>query len=341
MVAAATTSLPERARTGRNYDYRYVWIRDQCYAGQAAAIVPGGESLLDRAVSVVAGHLHADGEHLRPAYTVDGTRVPPERPIGLPGYPGGSDVVGNRAGEQFQLDIFGETLLLFARAAERGRLDGDARTAMGVAVNAIRRRAAEPDAGMWELEPCMWAHSRLICAAGLRAVAAAVPADAEAAEWEMLAARLVESARPSIHPSGRWQRTPDDSRVDAALLGPAIRGALPARDDRSFATVEAVERELTDDGFVYRFRHDERPLAEAEGAFLLCGYWLALAWLQQGARERARAWFERTRTAYGAPGLYAEEYDTGQRQLRGNLPQAFVHALAVECGLTLSHDESS
>jgi GH15 family glucan-1,4-alpha-glucosidase len=181
----------------------------------------------------------------------------------------------------------------------------------------------------------MWAHSRLICAAGLRAIAGAVPADGEAAEWEMLAARLVESARPSIHPNGRWQRTPDDSRVDAALLGPSIRGALPARDDRSVATVEAVERELTDDGFVYRFRHDERPLAEAEGAFLLCGYWLALAWHQQGARERARAWFERTRTAYGAPGLYAEEYDTGQRQLRGNLPQAFVHALAVECGLTI------
>jgi GH15 family glucan-1,4-alpha-glucosidase len=339
MVAAATASLPERARAGRNYDYRYVWIRDQCYAGQAAAIVPGGESLLDRAVAVVAGHLHADGEHLRPAYTVDGTRVPPERPIRLPGYPGGSDVVGNRAGEQFQLDIFGETLLLFARAAERGRLDGDARTAIGVAVNAIRRRAAEPDAGMWELEPRMWAHSRLICAAGLRAIAGAVPADAEATEWEMLAARLVESARPSIHPSGRWQRTPDDSRVDAALLGPAIRGALPGRDDRSVATVEAVERELTDDGFVYRFRHDQRPLAEAEGAFLLCGYWLALAWLQQGARERARAWFERTRTAYGAPGLYAEEYDTGQRQLRGNLPQAFVHALAVECGLTIGHEQ--
>ena len=317
-----------------------MWIRDQCYAGQAAAIVPGGESLLDRAVSVVGGHLRTDGDHLRPAYTVDGNRVPSERQIGLPGYPGGCDVVGNRAGEQFQLDIFGEALLLFARAAELGRLDGERRSAIGVAVNAIRRRAAEPDAGIWELEPRMWAHSRLVCAAGLRAIAGAVPADREAAEWETLAGGLVDSARPSIHPSGRWQRTPDDSRVDAALLGPAIRGALPACDDRSVATLEAVQRELTDDGFVYRFRHDARPLAEAEGAFLLCGYWMALAWHQQGARERARAWFERTRAAYGAPGLYAEEYDAGQRQLRGNLPQAFVHALAVECGLTISPERA-
>jgi GH15 family glucan-1,4-alpha-glucosidase len=341
MVAAATTSLPERARAGRNYDYRYVWIRDQCYAGQAAAIVPGGESLLDRAVSVVGGHLRADGEHLRPAYTVDGTRVPAEHRIGLPGYPGGCDVVGNRAGEQFQLDIFGEALLLFARAAELGRLDSEARNAIEVAVNAIRRRAAEPDAGVWELEPRKWTHSRLTCAAGLRAVAAAIPADREAAERETLAGRLVESARPSIHPSGRWQRAPNDDRVDAALLSPSIRGALPSCDSRNGTTLDAVERELTDNGFVYRFRHDERPLAEAEGAFLLCGYWMALAWHQQGARERARAWFEQTRAAYGAPGLYAEEYDAGQRQLRGNLPQAFVHALAVECALTLSHDESS
>jgi GH15 family glucan-1,4-alpha-glucosidase len=125
------------------------------------------------------------------------------------------------------------------------------------------------------------------------------------------------------------------------LLTPAIRGALPSWDDRSVATLDAVERELTDDGFVYRFRHDARPLSEAEGAFLLCGYWMALAWHRQGARERARAWFERTRTAYGAPGLYAEEYDAGQRQLRGNLPQAFVHALAVECGLTISDERPS
>ena len=92
--------MTPRAGDG-NYDYRYVWIRDQCYAGQAAAIVPGGESLLDRAVSVVGGHLRTDGDHLRPAYTVDGNRVPSERQIGLPGYPGGCDVVGNRAGEQF------------------------------------------------------------------------------------------------------------------------------------------------------------------------------------------------------------------------------------------------
>jgi len=94
MVAAATSSLPERARAGRNYDYRYAWIRDQCYAGQAAAIA-GTLPLLDDAVRFVSLRLHADGAKLSPAYTVDGGQVPDQRQLELPGYPGGFDLVGN------------------------------------------------------------------------------------------------------------------------------------------------------------------------------------------------------------------------------------------------------
>ena len=90
-------------------------------------------------------------------------------------------------------------------------------------------------------------------------------------------------------------------------------------------------RELTRDGYAYRFRPDERPLGEAEGAFLLCGFWMALGWLQQGQELRAARWFERTRAACGPPGLFSEEFDVRQRQMRGNLPQAFVHALLLEC----------
>src|SRR5205085_5951650 len=121
MVAAATTSLPERARAGRSYDYRYVWIRDQCYAGQAAATA-GAPALVDDAVRFVAERLLADGPGLKPAYTVSGGPVPDERRLGLPGYPGGSDIVGNRANRQFQLDAFGEALLLFAAADRLDRL---------------------------------------------------------------------------------------------------------------------------------------------------------------------------------------------------------------------------
>ncbi|HYC82278.1 MAG TPA: glycoside hydrolase family 15 protein, partial [Solirubrobacterales bacterium] len=146
MVAAATTSLPERAEQGRSYDYRYAWLRDQAYAGQAVAAA-GPEPLLDNAVTFVAERLLADGAHTAPAYTVDGERVPPERELGLPGYPGGVDVVGNRVRDQFQLDVFGEALLLFAAAARHDRMTGDAWRAVEVAAEAIAARRHDPEAG--------------------------------------------------------------------------------------------------------------------------------------------------------------------------------------------------
>jgi GH15 family glucan-1,4-alpha-glucosidase len=335
MVAAATSSLPERAEQGRSYDYRYAWIRDQAYAGQAAAAA-GAHHLLDTAVQFVSARLLADGAATAPAYTVGGDPVPPERHLDLPGYPGGVDVVGNRVRDQFQLDLFGEALLLFAAAARHDGLDGEAWRAAEVAAEAIAARRDEPEAGIWELEPRLWTHSRLICAAGLRELAGQRPGGEQAAKWQALADALVADASAhSLHRDGRWQRAPDDERVDAALLLAAIRGAVPAEDSRSRATLDAVAAELTEDGYCYRYRADDRPLGEAEGAFLLCGFWLALAHAEQGDREAALRWFERTRASSGPPGLLAEEFDVTQRQLRGNLPQAFVHALLLECAVSL------
>jgi GH15 family glucan-1,4-alpha-glucosidase len=333
MVAAATTSLPERADRDRNYDYRYAWIRDQCYAGQAAAAV-GDHTLLDSAVRFVSERVLADGPDLRPAYTVSGGRVPDERDVTLPGYPGAPVRTGNWVNNQFQLDALGEALLLLAAADRRGRLDDDARRAVTTLVEAIRKRDREPDAGIWEIDDRRWAHSRLMCAAGLRAVAAAPSCgDGETAEsWRRHAQELVASVdRDCRHPTGRWQRSPDDPAVDAALLLPGIRGAVAADDPRNLATIAAVLEELTDDGYVYRFRQDAGgPLHESEGAFVLCGFLMSLAHLALGRREAALRWFERNRAALGPPGLFAEEYDVVQRQLRGNLPQAFVHALLLE-----------
>ncbi|HEX6492265.1 MAG TPA: glycoside hydrolase family 15 protein, partial [Candidatus Dormibacteraeota bacterium] len=335
MVAAATTSLPEHAREGRNYDYRYAWIRDQCYAGQALAAT-GPHPLMDGAVAFVRDRLLADGPTLRPAYTVDGSAIPEPRRLDLPGYPGGSDIIGNRVREQFQLDVFGEALLLLAAADRHGRLDATGWRAAEIAAGAIARRRDEPDAGIWEVEPRRWTHSRLICAAGLRRIAERPAAGSRASEWERLAEDLIAgAARGATHRSGRWQRADDDPRVDVALLFPPIRGAVAGDDPRTLQTLLAVERELAEDEYVYRFRHDERPLGEAEGAFLLCGFVVALAWRQQGDAVRAARWFERNRAACGPPGLYSEEFDVEQRQLRGNLPQAFVHALLLEAAVTL------
>ncbi len=342
MVAAATMSLPERSKAGRNYDYRYVWIRDQCYTGQAIA-ADGPHKLLDEAVAFVAERVLADGPDLKPAYTASCGPVPGERSLRtLAGYPGGADKAGNWVNQQFQLDALGGALQLFAAAAGHDHLDTAHWRAVEAAVAAIEARWRDPDAGVWELDNHHWAQSRLMCVAGLRSVAAAGAAPAQAAAWQTLAdGILADVAADSVHPSGRWQRAPDDGRVDAALLLAAIRGAVPADDPRSLATLRAVGDDLVSDGYVYRFRHDQRPLQKAEGAFVMCGFLMALALQQQGRLAEAVGWFERNRAACGPPALFTEEFDTHQHQLRGNLPQAFVHALMFECAARLTRPWSA
>lgn len=164
---------------------------------------------------------------------------------------------------------------------------------MEVLVDAVEKRRHDADAGIWELEDRHWADSRLMCAAGLRAIARQRRGHL-AAKWSQRADRLVASVDADcLHPTGRWQRSPHDPALDAALLLPGIRGAVPALDPRNLATVDAVIDDLTDDGHVYRFRqHDDTAMHDAEGAFVLSGFHLALASLDRGDLLGATRWFE-------------------------------------------------
>jgi alpha,alpha-trehalase len=341
MVAAATTSLPERMEGGRNYDYRYAWIRDQCYTGLAVA-AHGPHPLLEGTVRFLTERVLADGPDLMPAYTVSGEPIPDERALRLPGYPGGAARAGNQVVGQFQLDALGEALQLFAAAARLDVLAEENWRAASTAADAIGKRWTDADAGVWELNDQHWAHSRLACVAGLRALASAADGPPgghghrQAARWSALADTILASLGDCVHPTGRWQRSPADPRADAALLLSVLRGAAPASDPRSSATIRGVREELAEDGYVYRFRHDPRPLHKAEGAFLLCGFWMAQIAQACGKHAEAAHWFERNRAACGPAGLYTEEYDVHQRQLRGNLPQAFVHAGLLETAVRMS-----
>ena len=264
--------------------------------------------------------------------------MPDQRTLDLPGYPGGKNLIGNWVNRQFQLDVFGETLLLLAAAGRADRLDTDHWKAATVAADAITARWTEPDAGIWEIDNQPWTHSRLICVAGLRAVARLPHAGAAVGEWLALADKITaDTAATAVHPSGRWQRSPQDPALDAALLLPSLRGGVPADDPRSTATLAGYLTDLTRDGYAYRFRHDDRPLADAEGSFTLCGFLVALALQQQHRPVEAARWYERTRACAGTAELYSEEFDVHQHQLRGNLPQAFVHALHLETAARLNH----
>jgi GH15 family glucan-1,4-alpha-glucosidase len=329
MVAAPTLGLPERAEAGRNYDYRYVWLRDQAYAGLAVA-VDQPLPLLQDALAFTTACVLEHGDQIAPAYTIDRRPLPHESTLNLSGYPGGHDVVGNWVTDQFQLDACGEMLQLYAAGARHGGLEADDEQAIAVLAELVSTRWTQPDAGIWELHDAWWAHSRLACVAGLRAVAEHHGLTDTAAATGLADAILAETSRRCLGADGAWRQSPDHARVDAALLLPPSRGALDAQDPRSLSTLGAVRRDLVEDGYVYRYRPDDRALGQAEGAFLMCGFAMALAELDAGHVTEAFRSFERQRAACGPPGLFAEEFDVQQRQLRGNLPQAFVHALLLE-----------
>lgn len=334
MVAASTTGIPERAKQGRDYDYRYSWIRDQTYSGMAA-FTAGIDDLGDCAVRFVSERLLADGPGLMPAYTVRGDPIPRESTLDLPGYPGGSGVRGNPVRDQHQLDVFGEALGLYAAGAERDRIGPDALAAARIAVAAIGARWTEPESGIWELEDRRWTHSRLAAVAGLRRWAhegRRVGLDrGSAREAAGLADRILTRVLDTCRtPDGAFMRADDDERADAATVIASVRGALPWDHPAARATLARVQRELCVEGYVYRFAPDERPLGESEGSFLLCAFWLALAEAQAGQTTRSLRRLERSLASCGTAALFSEEFDVAERQLRGNLPQAFVHALALE-----------
>ena len=335
MVAAATTSLPERLEGGRNYDYRYAWIRDQCYAGLAVA-AHGPHPLLAGLVRFVTERLLDDGPGLMPAYTVAGEadrRRGAAAAARLPRRCGAGRATGYAASSSS------------TRSASRCRcspprrghdmLTTDDWRAAAVAADVIDKRWREPDAGIWELDDRRWTHSRLACVSGLRAIAAAAGAPGRlagtgtarrpggAALADAIAASLSDAVHPTAGGSGHqttsgWTR-PCCSRSSGA--------GSPADDPRNLATIEAVRRELAADGFVYRFRHDDRPLHKAEGAFLLCGFWMALvehALRQPGRRgalvraepERLRARRPVHRGVRRAPAAAAGQPAAGVRARR-------------------------
>lgn len=339
MVAAATTGLPERAEHGKNYDYRYVWLRDQAYAGLAVSVLQP-LPLLDEAVAFTTARVLENGPRLAPAYRLDGTLPPRETHLDLPGYPGGSVIAGNWVRGQFQLDAMGELLQLYAAAGRHHHLSADDDRAILTVVETIAARWTQPDAGVWELEDDWWIQSRLASVAGLRAAARDVPGADTTSLLSLADAIMAETSARGLGPDGAWMRAPDRPGVDASLLLAPVRGALPASDPRSRATLAAVTEQLEEDGYLYRYAADDRPLGSAEGAFLMCGFAMSLAHLCDGNRVEAYRWFERQRAACGPPGLLSEEFDVRQRQLRGNLPQGFVHALLLEASQVLGDAES-
>ena len=344
IVAAPTTSLPEKLGGSRNWDYRYCWIRDSAltlYALLNAGYRDEAESWRRWLLRAAAGH---PGQ-LRIMYGISGERWLPELELPwLSGYEGSSPVrIGNKAAFQRQLDVYGELIdvLHAAREAELASLD-EAWALQKTLLKDLERAWKEPDQGIWETRgPARaFTHSRLMSWVAFdRGVKSCerFGLDGPVDRWRKIRAEIHDDVCANAFDSKRntFVQYYGARELDAALLLIPQTGFLPPDDPRIAGTVAAIERELMrDDGLVFRYTKDaEDPTRE--GAFLICSFWLADAYVMLGRIDDATRLFERILDLRTDLGLLSEEYDADAKRLIGNFPQGFSHIGLINTAFNL------
>lgn len=347
LCAAPTTSLPEVLGGVRNWDYRYSWLRDSTFtlmALMAAGHTSEAIEWRDWLLRAVAG----DPADLQIMYGMAGERDLIERELDwLPGYEGSTPVrVGNAASGQFQLDVYGEVIDALQQGSLAGlEFDDNAWQMQKVLLEFLEGAWRDPDEGIWEVRGPrqQFTHSKVmawVAADRMVATAERLDLDGPLDRWRALREDIHRDVlNRGVDNRGVFVQTYGSTDLDASLLLVPIVGFLPATDSRVVATVEAIERELTVDGFVMRYDSGSRidGLPGGEGAFLLCTFWLADALALLGRRHDAKSTFERLLGLRNDVGLLAEEYDPASRRLLGNFPQAFSHTAIINTAAMLSH----
>ncbi len=344
IVAAPTTSLPENLGGSRNWDYRYCWIRDSAmtlYALLNAGYRDEADSWRRWLLRAAAGH----PEQLRIMYSVSGERWLPEVELPwLPGYENSKPVrIGNLAACQRQLDVYGELLdvLHAAREANLAPLD-ESWTLHKTLLRDLERTWKEHDHGIWETRgPARaFTHSRLMSWVAFdRGVKSCerFGLDGPVERWREVRAAIHDDVCANAFDEKRntFVQFYGASDLDAALLLMPQTGFLPANDPRIAGTVAAIERELLrGDGLVMRYSKDAAD-PQREGAFLLCSFWLADAYVLLGRVDDATRLFDRMLSLCNDVGLLSEEYDVDARRLIGNYPQGFSHIGLINTAFNL------
>jgi GH15 family glucan-1,4-alpha-glucosidase len=339
-VAALTTSLPETPGGERNWDYRYTWIRDTTFTLQALHML-NLDWEADEFMQFVADVEPTEDGSLQIMYGIDGRRDLTETTRDdLTGYAGARPVrVGNGAFDQRQNDVFGavlDSILLHTRRSERlpRRLWPLVQSQAECAIQVWR----EPDQGIWEArgKPQHYVSSKLMCWVALDRAAklAEMRGDPESHEkWAATAEEIRDDIlEHGVDDRGVLRQHYDTDALDASTLLAAIFGFLPRDDERLHASVIAIADELTEDGFVLRYKTGETDdgLSGKEGTFLICSFWLVSALAVVGEMQRARDLMERLLRVASPLGLYAEEFDAETGRHLGNFPQAFSHLALLE-----------
>lgn len=348
IVAAPTTSLPEKLGGVRNWDYRFCWLRDATLtllALMQTGYYQEAEAWRRWLLRAAAG----SPEQMQIMYGIAGERRLFEWEIEwLPGYEGSRPVrVGNAAADQMQLDVYGEVMDALYQGRQ-GKLKHD-KTAWGLQLaltHHLEKAWREPDEGIWETRGGRrhFTFSKVMCWVAFdRAVKSLVKDGEDPAlreRWCAVRDEIHEDVcRNGFDPAqNSFVQSYGSRQLDASLLMMPLVGFLPHDDPRMVGTVAAIQQRLVDDGFVKRYDTAETDdgLPPQEGVFLACSFWLVDNLVLQGRPDEATALFERLLDLRNDVGLLAEEYDTGARRQVGNFPQAFSHIALINSALNLT-----
>jgi GH15 family glucan-1,4-alpha-glucosidase len=338
VIAAPTTSLPETPRGGRNWDYRYSWIRDSSFALWALYTL-GYDWEANDYFYFIADNAEKD-PNLQILYGIDGERELEERVLDhLSGYEGARPVrVGNAAYRQRQHDVWGaviESAYLYAES--RDHLPERWWPILRRQVEQALEHWREPDCGMWEVrgQPQHFTSSKLMCWVAVDRGARLARLREEfdiARHWETAAAEIhADICAHGLDERGVFVQHYGSQALDASVLLMVLVRFLPPDDPRIRATVLAIADELTVDGLVLRYRVEETDdgLTGHEGTFVLCSFWLVSAFSEIGEHVRARQLCEKLLSFASPLSLYAEEIDPGSGRHLGNFPQAFTHLALI------------
>jgi GH15 family glucan-1,4-alpha-glucosidase len=339
-VAALTTSLPETPGGERNWDYRYTWVRDSTFTLQALHWL-NLDWEADEFMQFIADLEPNEDGSLQIMYGIDGRRDLTETTRDeLSGYAGAQPVrIGNGAFDQRQNDVFGaalDSILLHTRRSER--LPRRLWPIVQAQAEGATRVWREPDQGIWEARgaPQHYVSSKLMCWVAMDRAAklAEIGGDNELRRaWSETAEEIkADILEHGVDARGVLRQHYGTDALDASTLLAAIFGFLPGDDPRLRATVVAIADELSENGFVLRYRTEETDdgLSGKEGTFVICSFWLVSALAIVGEIQRARDLMERLVKAASPLGLYAEEYDVDTGRHLGNFPQAFSHLALAE-----------
>ena len=347
IIAAPTASLPEWIGGGRNWDYRFTWLRDASWTLDAMIQL----GFHDEAHAFFWWLMHASRltqPRLQIVYRLDGSTETEERELSeLAGYRGSRPVrIGNGAAGQVQLDIYGAVLdAVWVYANAVGRLDGDTGREVAKIADYVAAHWRDRDNGIWEVrsETTHFTQSKALCWVGLdRACSLAAKGliPDRRARWGEAAAELRAFVDEHAwdEQRGSYVRAPDLRELDASLLTLSLLGYCEPGSEQMVGTIEAIERELREGPSVYRYRGDDGVSGE-EGAFLTCSFWLVDALARAGRVEDAVALMDELLGLANDVGLYSEEIDPRTCELLGNFPQALTHLALIHAALSVAAAE--